>query len=298
MATNADEALIGVLDAVCSGNRDAIRIHARSRLDALNSMKSPKESYVLRLSQCISKLKAAEAPAKIPGNIAGFLDAPKAKNGMDGIVLAPDVKVQIDAAVSEYGARSALETHGLTPANKLLFDGPPGTGKTSVATALGAALGVTVYRLRESVTGGIVGETERNLRAVFDFAALQPCILFIDDIDGLVHKRGSGNGSAGNGSDAALVALLTLCDELPVHTVLIAATNRPKAMDAALLRRFQIRVPFGEVEQWQRNALVALLEKRHGLKVGTVPQDGNMAEVEHAVLTEMRAQVCAANATK
>ncbi|KAF4658736.1 hypothetical protein FOL47_007867 [Perkinsus chesapeaki] len=146
---------------------------------------------------------------------------------------------------------------GVSPPRGLLLHGPPGTGKTLMARCLagschrlGGGAKVSFFmRKGADVLSKWVGEGERLLRELFDKAKkAQPSIIFFDEIDGLAPVRigcSGGNSSdpvasGGSSHSSSLVAtLLALMDGLDgrgEHVVVLAATNRPDAVDPALRR--------------------------------------------------------------
>jgi transitional endoplasmic reticulum ATPase len=140
-----------------------------------------------------------------------------------------------------------LEKIGLEPTRGVLLVGPPGTGKTLTARALASELGVNYIDLvGPEVISKYYGEAEKKLRAIFDEAANSaPCIIFIDEIDSLAPDRAQVEGEV----EKRLVAqLLGLMDGFAQTqgVIVLAATNRPDALDPALRRpgRFDREVQF------------------------------------------------------
>ncbi|KAK9844745.1 hypothetical protein WJX74_006256 [Apatococcus lobatus] len=133
---------------------------------------------------------------------------------------------------------------GLSACRGVLLYGPPGCCKTTLARAAATASKATFLTLSGAQLWSMyVGEGEALLRATFRRARLAaPAILFLDEIDALAGKRegGAGNGSRGAGDVGTrlLSTLLTEMDGLEHATgvQVLAATNRPRAVDAALLR--------------------------------------------------------------
>jgi SpoVK/Ycf46/Vps4 family AAA+-type ATPase len=131
---------------------------------------------------------------------------------------------------------------GLRAPRGLLLHGPPGCSKTCLARAAAHASGATLIPLSGAQLFSMyLGEGERALQRAFARArAAAPAIILLDEADGVGAKRAdSGAGSGGSGAEERL--LCTLLAELdgiaPASGVLlIAATNRPGALDAALLR--------------------------------------------------------------
>ncbi len=129
-----------------------------------------------------------------------------------------------------------------------LFVGPPGTGKTFTVAALAKEVGFNAVALRaENILGGIVGESERNLRSFFTFVrALAPTLVFIDELDQSdMSQRGTGSGNpvAANLFNATLQFMSD--ERLRGQVIVIGATNRPDLIDPALLRpgRFDRIIP-------------------------------------------------------
>ncbi|KAH9130073.1 hypothetical protein LEN26_008877 [Aphanomyces euteiches] len=126
---------------------------------------------------------------------------------------------------------------GLPPPKGVLLYGPPGTGKTMIARAIAQAANASVFTINgPELLSKFVGESEANVRAIFAAAAAQhPSIVFIDEIDSLCPKRDS---HVGDMEKRVVATLLTCMDGLNASpgVVVLAATNRPNALDPALRR--------------------------------------------------------------
>ncbi|HEX2803665.1 MAG TPA: CDC48 family AAA ATPase, partial [Sphingomicrobium sp.] len=137
---------------------------------------------------------------------------------------------------------------GVDPPKGVLLHGPPGTGKTRLARAVANESSANFFSIAgPEIMGSAYGESERKLRELFEqAAAAAPAIIFIDEIDSIAPKRGQVQGEA----EKRLVAqLLSLMDgiEPRQNLVVIAATNRPEALDEALRRpgRFDREIVVG-----------------------------------------------------
>ena len=137
---------------------------------------------------------------------------------------------------------------GVDPPKGVLLHGPPGTGKTRLAQAVANESDASFFAINgPEIMGSGYGESEKALRQVFDEATKSsPAIIFIDEIDSIAPKRDRVPGEA----EKRLVAqLLTLMDglEARANLVVIAATNRPDAIDEALRRpgRFDREIVIG-----------------------------------------------------
>ena len=122
----------------------------------------------------------------------------------------------------------------------VLLVGPPGTGKTLLARAVAGEAGVPFFSISGSeFVEMFVGVGASRVRDLFEQAKSNaPCIVFIDEIDAVGRQRGAGLGGGNDEREQTLNQLLTEMDGFEGNTgiILIAATNRPDVLDAALLR--------------------------------------------------------------
>lgn len=129
----------------------------------------------------------------------------------------------------------------------VLFEGPPGTGKTSSARVIATQAGVPlVYLPLEAIVSKWYGEAEKRLAALLTAceAFRDGCIVFLDEVDSLATARGEGMHEATRRTLGVLLRHLDGFDA-DKRTVVIAATNRRADLDAALLSRFATSVHFG-----------------------------------------------------
>jgi AAA+ superfamily predicted ATPase len=143
--------------------------------------------------------------------------------------------------------REVLIKHRIHEVGKLLFVGPPGTGKTSLALALSHEMHLPIIEVRLSmITSQYLGETSKNIDRIFDFAKkLAPCILFIDEFDFVAKSRVADDHGA---MKRAVNSLLKNIDQINLvrnAVLLIGATNHPQLLDEAAWRRFDEVVAFG-----------------------------------------------------
>lgn len=168
-----------------------------------------------------------------------------------------------------------LSELGYQPNDGVLLHGPSGCGKTILAHALAAKLGVAFIPVSApSLVGGTSGESEKNIRDVFDEALrLAPCLIFFDELDSIAGKKdsaqkamegrivteichgmdrigrrgGGANNDEGSGSTG--------------NVVVLAATNRPDSIDPTVRRRFGVEVDIGMPNEPAREKILRTMTR-------------------------------------
>lgn len=167
-----------------------------------------------------------------------FVEIPDVK--WDDIGGLADVKQELQEAVEWPLKYQGLFLHSdAIPPKGILLYGPPGTGKTLMAKAAAHESEANFISIKgPELLSKWVGESEKGVREVFRKARqAAPCIVFFDEIDAIAPTRG-GMGGDSHVTERVISQLLTELDGLEVlsNVIIIAATNRPDIIDAALLR--------------------------------------------------------------
>jgi AAA+ superfamily predicted ATPase len=217
------------------------------------------------------------------------------------VVLAEQAREQIVELEDwvRHGRRLAEEWgmgKRLRPGYRALFHGPSGTGKTLTATLLGKSTGRDVYRVDLStVVSKYIGETEKNLAALFDRAEQRDWILFFDEADALFGKRTGVKDAHDRYANQEVSYLLQRVEDF--DGLIVLASNFRSNMDDAFLRRFSaiIRFPMPSLEERRAIWLRTLPERcdREGLAAALAPFElsgGNIVNiVRHAAIAAMAA---------
>uniref|UniRef100_A0A8C6IUF3 ATPase family gene 2 protein homolog A n=1 Tax=Melopsittacus undulatus TaxID=13146 RepID=A0A8C6IUF3_MELUD len=190
-----------------------------------------------------------------------------------------------------------FKSYGIRPPRGVLLYGPPGTGKTMIAKAIANEVGahVTVINGPEIISK-FYGESESRLRQVFAEASLcQPSIIFIDELDALCPKR---EGAQSEVEKRVVASLLTLMDGIGSEgsegqLLVLGATNRPHALDAALRRpgRFDKEIEIGVPNAQDRLDILQKLLKKvpHSLTAAELAQ---LADSAHGYVGADLAALC------
>lgn len=162
---------------------------------------------------------------------------------LDELVLPLPARKEGLQLIDEHVRADVLRASGYEPRHRILLSGPPGNGKTSFAEAIAEGLALPFFVVRyDALVGSYLGETNARLRALFDYARTQPCVLFFDEFDAIGKERGDDHET---GEIKRVVSFLLMqIDKLPSYVVTIAATNHAELLDRAVWRRFQLKLSF------------------------------------------------------
>lgn len=171
------------------------------------------------------------------------------------LVSSKNVSQELSYFVQEHSRIDLLRRLDLPISNKILLYGPPGCGKTLTSYVIAGELGKMMMVVNlGAIVSSKLGDTSKNLSKIFRKAALEGCILFLDEFDTLGKLR---DYSQDHGEMKRVVnTLLQLFDYLPQDTIVIAATNQSDMIDPALLRRFDVSLKMELPKEEQIKVLI------------------------------------------
>ena len=207
---------------------------------------------------------------------------------LNELVLTQAQYGEIQKIVKAIEHRDYLGEIGLREIGKLLFVGPPGTGKTTASRALAEELDLPFVEVKLSmITSQYLGETAKNVDKVFEVAKrLAPCILFIDEFDFVAKTRRSDEHAA---IKRAVNTLLKSIDEVSLirdDVLLIGATNHPDELDAAAWRRFDEIVNFPKPDEQMRADILRVITAR--MEIEEFDPEAVAAETEGLTGSDLR----------
>ncbi|HEY5933168.1 MAG TPA: ATP-binding protein [Kofleriaceae bacterium] len=203
----------------------------------------------------------AAARARLCHRLGDVADIVSTTLSWDDLVLREETATRVHEIVAAVKHRDqVMDDWGFSTklpygrALSALFSGPPGTGKTMVASLIGKELGLEIFRVDLSkVVSKYVGETEKNLGRVFEEASRSRAVILFDEADSLFAKRTEVKSSNDRYANLEVNFLL---QRLESHDgIVILTTNAASSIDTAFLRRIRYRVEFPEPDEHERKRL-------------------------------------------
>jgi SpoVK/Ycf46/Vps4 family AAA+-type ATPase len=177
-------------------------------------------------------------------NLYNLIIQDKEEITLNDVFLEPKNKEQIIQLIKENTYSKELQEYGLPVNNKVLLEGNSGCGKTMTAKAIANALDKNIIILNLSnIVSSRIGETSQNIKMIFDKAARERSVLFLDELDQIGKARGSDDKDVGE-MRRLVNTLIQLIDYYPENALLLCATNHPEIIDTAIIRRFQLKINY------------------------------------------------------
>jgi SpoVK/Ycf46/Vps4 family AAA+-type ATPase len=190
------------------------------------------------------------------GNLEGLLELRQPRFSLKDVVLNDRLLARIDDVLRQQRKRDWLREHGKTPNRRLLFVGPPGSGKTMSAEALAGELHLPLFVIRlDTMITRYMGETASKLRLIFDETGKRRGVYLFDEFDAVGGRRTASNDVAE--MRRVLNSFLQFMEEgNSTDSVIICSTNHPKLLDRALLRRYDQVLEFDAPTSQQIRQLI------------------------------------------
>lgn len=212
------------------------------------------------------------------------------KCSLADLVLPESVTNPVKEILEDHEYRDALMEAGLACRKKILFHGPPGCGKTSIAHALAKELEAKFYSVSlAQAVGSHLGESEKNVEAIFKFAQLNRVVMLLDEFDsiGSARRTGKMDNSADRQDNRMVNTVLTCIENRPPLGLIIGATNLFETLDEAVLRRFDMII---EVPSATRPALKKIangvIKGRFGISIDEILQEASTPAAVVRVATD------------
>lgn len=253
---------------------DDMRFYAIAMQVAAQAARTGHGKFAQELRELVDQMKArakvlepARGPKPVPlaqprGELAGLLTAGYPKTRLVDMALGEGLRARLDRVLTEQRERDRLREHGFSPMRKLLFIGPPGTGKTMTAAALAGELGLPLFSIQlDGLITKYMGETAAKLRIVFDAIQSTRGVYLFDEFDALGSERGSKN-DVGE-IRRVLNSFLQFLEQDESDSLVLGATNHVALLDRALFRRFdtvlEYALPTAEIAARVMRARLGLL---------------------------------------
>jgi len=178
------------------------------------------------------------------GELANLLSVQTPSARLSDMAMPGALSERLNRVLLEQRQQKKLSEHGLNPRRKLLFIGPPGTGKTMTASALAGELHSPLFTIMlEGLITKFMGETAAKLRSVFEAIRQTRGVYLFDEFDALGAHRNQPN-DVGE-IRRVLNSFLQLIEKDKSQSLIVAATNHPELLDRALFRRFDDVIEYG-----------------------------------------------------
>lgn len=238
--------LISLVRAGATGDKSMLRstveaLVADERAKSHNSLADRLERVLQSIAVAPPSLVTSQRSPQASGKDTILEVTPRVS--LTDLVLPLPAKAEGLRLIEEHARADVLRASGFEPRHRILLSGPPGNGKTSFAEAIAEGLSLPFFVVRyDALVGSFLGETNARLRALFDYARTQSCVLFFDEFDAIGKERGDDHET---GEIKRVVSFLLMqIDKLPSYVLTVAATNHAELLDRAVWRRFQLKISF------------------------------------------------------
>ncbi|UUF13647.1 MULTISPECIES: AAA family ATPase [Flavobacterium] len=217
------------------------------------------------------------------------------KIALEDLLFSKENKSALLQTIKEHKYIEELKKYNLKVDNKILLHGHSGCGKTTTAKAIATALNKNIVIINLStLINAKIGETSKNVKAIFDKAIREKAVLFLDEFDQIGKSRESDDKDVAE-MRRLVNTIIQLIDYLPTDSLLICATNFYNSIDTALLRRFQIKLKFEMPNKKELDIYYDKLLADFPIHFQDIPRkyDISYAEAKDYIQTIMKRQIIA-----
>lgn len=218
------------------------------------------------------------------------------KIALDDLFFSDENKTALLQVIKEHQYSAELQKYNLKVDNKILLHGSSGCGKTTTAKAIAHTLNKKIVIINLStIIDARIGETSKNIKAIFDKAIRERAVLFLDEFDQIGKSRDSEDKDVAE-MRRLVNTIIQLFDYFPSDSLLICATNHYEIIDSALLRRFQLRLKYELPLEPQLNLYYDKILSPFPIHLKNIKRRYGIsyAEVLDYVHTSMKKQIIAA----
>lgn len=284
--------LIDLVDAEKKGDKARFRV----LVEAIIAEERANQHHLVadRLSELITTAGSSELLGRdaSAARVGDLLHEIVPRRRLTSLHLTPPVATAITEVIEEHQRSDLLRSYNLEPRSRILLDGPPGNGKTSLAEAIATETMLPFYVIRyEGVVSSFLGETASRLDQAFEFVRTRRCVLFFDEFDAIAKERSDTHET---GEIKRVVSTLLLqIDRLPPHVIVVCATNHAELLDRAAWRRFQLRLAVDAPSRAAATDFLEHLTVRLGGELGLAPRTlaDRLAGASYAELEEFALDV-------
>jgi SpoVK/Ycf46/Vps4 family AAA+-type ATPase len=254
--------ILAMLRSRAEGNDDAffsiaLQAAASEARQGRREIAQEMRDEVARARASTSRGQTVAIPFASPrGSLEGLLELRDPRYKLKDVVLNERLLGHFEDVLRQQRKRDWLREHGKLPNRRLLFVGPPGSGKTMSAEAMAGELHLPLYIIRlEGMITRYMGETAAKLRLIFDETAKRRGVYLFDEFDAVGGHRAATNDVAE--MRRVLNSFLQFMEEdNSTDSLIICSTNYPSLLDRALLRRYDQVLEFDSPTSVQIKQLI------------------------------------------
>ncbi|MGG1369324.1 AAA family ATPase [Priestia megaterium] len=226
--------------------------------DALENKSFYSEPSIVSSGFTVEPLESISSFEKTNKNnekVKDLLDIRSPKADFENLILDVETTDELKSIIEQWKYKDNLLPYNLAPQSKILFHGPPGTGKTYASHIIGSELNLEIaYVNFDVLISSYLGQTGENVGEIFKYISSKKSILLLDELDAIGKKR-DDNQELGE-LKRIVISLLQNLDNLKGDSMIIACTNHAHLLDSALWRRFDNTIEFKLPEKPERGRII------------------------------------------